>query len=591
MPLARSPPQVRSKVSENGPKTTGTTTHDGCLPCPAAVATCPCVKIAPPCPCAADVRFKRVAAHRRRQELRRRQNSTEAEQDIRIAFCKREKAWFTRDKKNKEKMCLESAAWAAVGASPAFCWQAYTPNYTQCWDVIKQENCLYSAVVLFGSNVTATRSWKHYEYGTKSLYLTVGSWKHAPVGCSVVQGLGVIWNKCWERNACKDTTSGRKAVYTPVTAKNKGYTPGYRTRGYASIGYTCVGDYCSAMNPVGTPATCAKFVSRANAVDVQTGKCTGTSGPAHRKDHMRTRDEFCMRYATLKHGLGDESANILSSNTTKPPSKIRKSRHNCMNHLQTFTTRSYTCKTQFTDAKHAHDRQYGCWRRHQEKKNRLYWRHKEARSRLKQRLLWGHHKDAIVTQRVIEAHRMGSTFRDMAEKHKKENEENRQEVKRDIDHLGNLTKTWKHCCSDAKSWGGGFFGTHWGKVPSCPASKTLPNNNDGVTPLYTAAEERRTEIVELLIKGGADANKANANYDGDTPLYAAAKHGFTEVVELLIKGGADANKENNHGATPLYAAAKHRFTEVVKLLIKGGADVNKENFKALPLYEYFMSLP
>ena len=131
-------------------------------------------------------------------------------------------------------MCLESTAWAAAGASPAFCWQAYTPNYRRCWDGM--------------------------------------------------------------------------------------HTPGYRTRGYASIGYTCVGDYCSAMDPAGTPAACAKFVSRADAVDVQTGKCTGTSGPAHRKDHMRTRDEFCMRYATLKHGLGDESANILSSNTTKPPS-------------------------------------------------------------------------------------------------------------------------------------------------------------------------------------------------------------------------------------------------------------------------------
>ena len=31
---------------------------------------------------------------------------------------------------------------------------------------------------------------------------------------------------------------------------------------------------------------------------------------------------------------------------------------------------------------------------------------------------------------------------------------------------------------------------------------------------------------------------------GATPLYAAAKHGFTEVVKLLIKGGADVNKEN-----------------------------------------------
>ena len=50
--------------------------------------------------------------------------------------------------------------------------------------------------------------------------------------------------------------------------------------GYAGAGYTCVGDYCSAIDPGGTPARCANFVPRADAVDPLTGKCTGSSGPA-----------------------------------------------------------------------------------------------------------------------------------------------------------------------------------------------------------------------------------------------------------------------------------------------------------------------
>jgi hypothetical protein len=80
-------------------------------------------------------------------------------------------------------------------------------------------------------------------------------------------------------------------------SKGNGYcwqahTPDHPTcSGYASVGYTCVGDYCSAIDPGGTPSFCAKFVPGADAVDPLTGNCTGTSGPTTRFAGERVAQE------------------------------------------------------------------------------------------------------------------------------------------------------------------------------------------------------------------------------------------------------------------------------------------------------------
>jgi hypothetical protein len=60
---------------------------------------------------------------------------------------------------------------------------------------------------------------------------------------------------------------------------------------------------------------------------------------------------------------------------------------------------------------------------------------------------------------------------------------------------------------------------------------TVPNNN-GWTPVNSAANNPHLEVVKLLLDRGADATVPNSN--GWTP--------HLEVVELLLDRGADASR-------------------------------------------------
>ena len=48
--------------------------------------------------------------------------------------------------------------------------------------------------------------------------------------------------------------------------------------GYESAGYTCVGSLCAAMNPGGTPSTCAALAPTGYTVDTSTGTCLAGGG-------------------------------------------------------------------------------------------------------------------------------------------------------------------------------------------------------------------------------------------------------------------------------------------------------------------------
>ncbi|MDO4751970.1 MAG: ankyrin repeat domain-containing protein [Akkermansia sp.] len=108
----------------------------------------------------------------------------------------------------------------------------------------------------------------------------------------------------------------------------------------------------------------------------------------------------------------------------------------------------------------------------------------------------------------------------------------------------------------------------------------------GVTSLYQAADNGRTEIVKLLLAApGIDVNKANKA--GETPLYRAARFGHTECVKLLLAApGIEVNKAGEYGETPLFEAVSSRHTECVKLLLAApGIDVNKADKDGrTPLY-------
>lgn len=63
-----------------------------------------------------------------------------------------------------------------------------------------------------------------------------------------------------------------------------------------------------------------------------------------------------------------------------------------------------------------------------------------------------------------------------------------------------------------------------------------------------------------------------ANNDGDRPLMIAAKKGNEELVQMLIKSGANVNLSDNEGWTPLIAAAHKGHKEVCKILLDAGAN-------------------
>jgi ankyrin repeat protein len=68
----------------------------------------------------------------------------------------------------------------------------------------------------------------------------------------------------------------------------------------------------------------------------------------------------------------------------------------------------------------------------------------------------------------------------------------------------------------------------------------------------------------LLIEAGADINKADD--DGVTPLYIAAELGQEAIVRALIEAGADVNKATDNGWTPLSIAAQEGHTAIVQIL-------------------------
>ena len=92
-----------------------------------------------------------------------------------------------------------------------------------------------------------------------------------------------------------------------------------------------------------------------------------------------------------------------------------------------------------------------------------------------------------------------------------------------------------------------------------------------------------TELVEILIKNGADINFRSSN--GNTPLITAANYGHLEIVETLINNGAKLNCQNVVGITALYISTMNKFINIAKVLLEAGANANIQDSqdKATPL--------
>ena len=94
---------------------------------------------------------------------------------------------------------------------------------------------------------------------------------------------------------------------------------------------------------------------------------------------------------------------------------------------------------------------------------------------------------------------------------------------------------------------------------------------DGMN-LIEASRRGYKEVVDSLIKAGADINAADKN--SYTALIWVSRNGHKEIVDSLIKGGAHINAVDNRGYTALMRVSFNGHKEIVESLIKAGANVN-----------------
>jgi ankyrin repeat protein len=102
----------------------------------------------------------------------------------------------------------------------------------------------------------------------------------------------------------------------------------------------------------------------------------------------------------------------------------------------------------------------------------------------------------------------------------------------------------------------------------------------GWTPLHHAVdlleEGGSLEVINILIKNGADVNKWNRSHTS-TPLILAVFNGNIEAAKILLEAGADPNAQSGQGDTPLRYSVQENNYEMVTLLLEHGASktINK----------------
>ena len=83
---------------------------------------------------------------------------------------------------------------------------------------------------------------------------------------------------------------------------------------------------------------------------------------------------------------------------------------------------------------------------------------------------------------------------------------------------------------------------------------------DGSTALHWAVQRNNPQLVDALVRAGANA-KASTRYNVP-PLYFAALNGNTAIMERLIAAGADPNATAYEGQTMLMTAAPRWLCDI-----------------------------
>ena len=109
------------------------------------------------------------------------------------------------------------------------------------------------------------------------------------------------------------------------------------------------------------------------------------------------------------------------------------------------------------------------------------------------------------------------------------------------------------------------------------------NGNNCNTPLHCASKCGPNQIVDLLIKAGADPNAKNYCYR-DTPLHTAILENKIDAVKLLLPV---SNKEaqDHLGDTPLHLAVCKKSPDILEVLLNNDCNIEAKTFIGnTPLY-------
>lgn len=92
------------------------------------------------------------------------------------------------------------------------------------------------------------------------------------------------------------------------------------------------------------------------------------------------------------------------------------------------------------------------------------------------------------------------------------------------------------------------------------------------------------EIVAILDKEPEAIETTDER--GNTLLTRASLFGNTRIIKLLLKRGADPNRANKNKVTPLMAAAMEHRIEIIDLLLRAKADKKPKSYEDMTAFDY-----
>jgi len=108
-----------------------------------------------------------------------------------------------------------------------------------------------------------------------------------------------------------------------------------------------------------------------------------------------------------------------------------------------------------------------------------------------------------------------------------------------------------------------------------PNSALDAADDAGNTPLTIAVGRGSREVVELLLKAGADAGARTRS--GNSVLHVAAASSEAALIPLLVAAHAPVDGVNAHGDTALMLGVKSRCLDCAKNLLSANASTRVRN--------------